>query len=275
MKTPFVRMALAFTLLSTVLYLSSCNRRDKDKDTDTQLASDFSFSENTYNDVLNIADNASETASGDHLSSYKTSSNCATVTHDTISIPHTITIDFGSTNCLCNDGRNRRGKILVSYTGHYRDSGSVHTITFDNYFVNDNHIMGSKSVSNMGHNAAGQTYFQVNVNGLVVKALTGDSISWTSTRTRTWTQGESTIGDKTDDVYEITGSASGTKGSTSYTMTIVQPLVKALSCGYISKGIMEIQPSGKLLRSIDFGNGTCDNTAQVTIGGNVYTITLH
>lgn len=261
--------------LATTLVFSACNRRDKDRDNDTELASDNTLFENTYNDVLNMADESSEKNTGDNLSNFKTASNCATITHDTLSSPKTITIDFGSTNCLCNDGRNRRGKVLVNYTGKYRDSGSVHTITFDNYFVNDNQVMGSKTVSNMGKNVSNQSYFNIVVNGLIIKATSGDSIVWSSNRTRTWTNGESSIGDKSDDVYEITGSASGTKGSTAYTMTIIQPLVKAHACGYISKGIMEVQPSGKLLRTIDFGNGTCDNTAQVTIGGNVYTIILH
>lgn len=80
---------------------------------------------------------------------------------------------------------------------------------------------------------------------------------------------------KMDDVYEITGSASGSKNGNSYTMTIIQPLVRALACNWISSGKMEIQPSGALLRTIDFGAGTCDDQATVTIAGTVYNITLH
>jgi hypothetical protein len=133
--------------------------------------------------------------------------------------------------------------------------------------------MGSKQVTNMGHNSAGQSYFNVVVNGLIVKAL-GDSVVWNSTRTRTWTVGENSA-TKFDDVYEITGTASGTKGSTSFTMVITQPLVRSLSCDWISEGKMDVQPSGKPLRQIDFGNGTCDDQATVTINSVVHTITLH
>ena len=274
MKYTHFKIGVFALALSGTLFFASCNRKDKGKDNDTELASDHNFSENTYNDVVNIADEASEKNTGENLENYKTASNCATITHDTTSTIRTITIDFGPTNCLCNDGRTRRGKILVSYTGRYRDAGSIHTITFDGYHVNDHHIMGSKTVTNAGLNAANQTYFTIVVNGLIVKS-TGDSISWTSNRTRTWTQGESTIGNKMDDVYEITGSASGTKGSNSYTMTIIQPLVKSLACNWISAGIIELQPSGKALRTINFGTGNCDNIATVTIGGTVHTITLN
>ncbi|GBL35004.1 hypothetical protein EMGBS15_05990 [Filimonas sp.] len=272
MKHTHFKASLYALAITATLFLTDCKRSDKDKDNDTEIAGDNALSESSYNDVLNIADDASDKSTGDNLSNYKTASNCATVTHDTFSTPRTITIDFGAVNCLCNDGRYRRGKILVSYSGHYRDSGSVHTITFDSYFVNDRHIMGSKTVTNMGHNTAGHSYFSIVVNGLIVKP-SGDSISWNSNRTRTWTQGESTPG-KMDDVYEITGSASGTKGTTSYTMLITQPLVRSLDCNWIQSGTFELQPSGKPLRTFDFGNGTCDNTATVTINGTVYTITL-
>ncbi len=271
--TPF-RLSLLALSLATAFIFMACNRRDKDKDSDTSLAADHALSENVYHDAVNMADEASDKSTGDHLSSYKTASNCATVTHDTLSTPKSITIDFGAVNCLCNDGKNRRGKILITYTGHYRDSGSVHNIAFDNFYVNDNHIMGTKTVTNMGKNSANQSYFSIQVNGLIVKAITNDTISWTSNRVRTWIQGESTPV-RLDDVYQITGSASGTKGGNSYTATIIQPLVKAVDCDYISAGVQTIQVAGKLPRSIDYGNGSCDNTAQVTIGSNVFTITLH
>lgn len=273
MKYTKIAVGLFTIALAGSILFTSCNRKkDKSNDTDTELASDNALSEATFNDVLNIADDASDKKTGDNLSNYKTRSACATVTHDTTTTPRTITIDFGPTNCLCNDGRYRRGVILVSYNGHYRDSGSVHAISFNNYFVNNRHVMGTKSVTNMGHNAAGQSYFNIVVNGTIVKP-SGDSIIWNSNRTRTWTQGESTMM-KADDVYQITGTASGTKGSTSYTMNITQPLVRALACDWISAGEMELQPSGALLRVINYGSGTCDNQATVTIGGTVYNITL-
>jgi hypothetical protein len=75
------------------------------------MSNDNALAEFSYNDALNIADEASTLQTGDNLGSYKTASNCATVTHDTNTMPRTITIDFGAANCLCNDGRNRRGKF--------------------------------------------------------------------------------------------------------------------------------------------------------------------
>ena len=274
MKIKQVKIALFATLLATTFFTVSCNRnRNTDKDNDTEMSGDNALAEFSFNDVNNIADEASNLNTGDNLGSYKTASSCATITHDTTTTPRTITIDFGPTNCLCNDGRNRRGKILVSYTGKYRDAGSMHSISFDNYFINDNQILGTKTVNNMGLNGNNQSYFNITVNGKIIKAGTNDSLTWNSNRVRTWIQGEATQ-TWTDDVYEITGNGSGTNKNGNYTMTIIQPLVRELGCKWFTSGKLEFQPAGKLLRTIDFGNGNCDNSATVLINGNTYTITL-
>ena len=58
-------------------------------------------------------------------------------------------------------------------------------------------------------------------------------------------------------------------------MSITSPLKRDLSCNWISAGTIELQPTGKPLRTIDFGTGTCDNQATVTINGTIYNITLN
>ncbi|MEZ5046718.1 MAG: hypothetical protein R2831_06975 [Chitinophagaceae bacterium] len=262
--------------VAALMITVSCKRTTNTADEkNLEAAKDNAFAEIMYNDIQSIADEASEVQTGGSLENYKTASNCATITHDTLSTPKTITIDFGATNCLCNDGKYRRGQILVSYMGFYKDSGSMHTITFNQYFVNDNQILGTKQVVNNGHNSINQLNFSVTVNGLIIKATSLDSIIWNHNRLRTMIQGENTTV-KYDDVYSITGSGSGQRANgVPYTMNIVQPLIKAMNCQWIKEGIMEIQPQGASIRSIDYGNGNCDNQATVTVNGNTFTITLN
>lgn len=266
---------------ATVGMLFTSCRKDKDeKDTDTSSASDNALAEGTYNDVNNIADEASTGT----LSSFLTPmdpenksilSTCATITNDTSISPHILTINFGTTNCLCNDGRNRRGIINVSYVGQYRDSASTHTITFTNYYVNDNQILGTKTVTNNGHNAAGNLSYSVVVNGQIIKAGGGGTINWTSTRTREWIVGELTL-PWNDDVYLITGSANGTNAAgNSFNMAITTALRREIGCRHFVSGSLTLTPSGKPTRYVDFGSGACDNQATVTINGNVYNITLN
>jgi hypothetical protein len=289
-KTFSMKIKIATKLLITAAVISvlsvSCRKDKDDDDKDTSSSRDNALAENTFNDVANIADQASTGSLSTYLaptsSEYKSPasllSTCATITHDTLSVPRTITINFGSTNCLCNDGRYRRGIINVSYNGAYRDSASTHTISFTNYYVDDNKISGSKTVVNNGHNAAGHLTYSISVNGQIDKA-SGGIITWTSSRTREWILGESTP-TWGDDVYLITGSASGVStpasgSSVSYSINITQALRKEIGCRHFVSGKFELTPSGKATRYVDFGTGGCDNTAQVTINGHIYNVTLH
>ena len=102
-------------------------------------------------------------------------------------------------------------------------------------------------------------------------------MSWTSSRIRTWVSGYTTLGmgGWNDDQYTITGTASGTNfEGNSFTVNITSPIHIDYSCRWIAQGIMELTPTGKATRTLDFGNGTCDNLATVTVNGQTFTITL-
>ena len=94
----------------------------------------------------------------------------------------TLTVNFGATNCLCNDGRYRRGTIVLSFSGKYKDFLTVITVTPQNYFVNDNQVSGTKTITNKGHNAVHHLVYEINANMAIVKANGGATITWTSNR---------------------------------------------------------------------------------------------
>jgi hypothetical protein len=176
---------------------------------------------------------------------------------------------------LCNDGRYRRGKIKATYTGRYRNAGTVITTTFENYYVNDNQVKGTKKVTNAGSNAAGNLVYTVEVNGELIKANNSGTVTWISNRQREWLAGENTPLVLTDDVYSITGSSSGVNVSgTGYSVVIKQPLVRAISCRWFQSGKLDITPQGKLTRTLDYGSTGCDDNATVTIAGRSFPITL-
>jgi hypothetical protein len=265
MKASILQKAALVLSIGAITLSSGCMKALKES---TVSAEDHALAEGTYNDVHQITN---EAANGS-VSSFKTDedastlSACATITHDSTSSPRHLTIDFGAVNCLCLDGRYRRGKILVSYTGHYRDAGSVHDISFDNYYVNDNKVSGTKTVTNMGLNSAGHSYFSIHVDGTIEKA-DGRTVTWVSDRQREWLAGESTS-TKLDDVYLITGSASGTTADGDhFTANITVPLRKALACRWIESGSIEFTPGSKPTRTIDFGTGSCDDEATISARG--------
>lgn len=271
----------------------SCKKDQNQEDNDTSDAADNAFSQQCYNDLGTMADEALRNGTSN---AYKfTNPNsvlslCATLdlTSGT-KVPYsvdgkdTITVNFGTTNCLCNDGRYRRGMVQFTYTGPYRTTGTVITVTPLNYYVNDNSVQGNKTITNLGSGTGYYMRHSIAVNGTIVKSSAngGGTITWTANRTRDWVSGDTTFM-WDDDVYHINGSASGSKvNGISYTSTITSPLVRKFDVNnptckkYFVQGTLNHQPDNKPVRTIDFGNGACDNIATITINGQVYTVQLH
>ncbi|MHC1707738.1 MAG: hypothetical protein AB9842_09470 [Bacteroidales bacterium] len=272
-KLVFTSLLLLF---SAGLIFTACKKEEDDKD--TEQASDYALSEKIFEDAGDIGDQAlAGTLSMKSTDETSLFSNCATITRDTISIPHVVTVDFGPVNCLCNDGSYRRGQIIITYTGHYADSGYSRTVSFNDYYVNDNQVLGNRVVTNNGHNQQGNLNYSVVVNGQIILANSAGQITWNAERNREWIEGSNTP-QRIDDVYLLTGSSTGTRlnGST-YTSVITTALRKELSCVYRHpvSGVVEITPDNKPVRTLDYGSGTCDNVGTVTINGVTYNIVLH
>jgi len=199
---------------------------------------------------------------------------CFTRTYDAAT--RTLTLDFGPTNCLCADGRYRRGQITAVFSGPYRQAGAVVTINRSNYFVNDNQHLGTRVITNLGGGS-----FDLDVqNASIIFANNGGTTAWSSQRryTRTAGFGTPTI---LDDAYSITGALTGTnRRGVTYTATIKSPLLKkfALGCArHFVAGTIEFTNSKTqtlLLNYDPSGTAACDNIATVTINGRTRTIYL-
>lgn len=282
MKTRNFFFLLLIVFIAIGLSVSSCKKNESDDNEDTSLASDNSIVQNIFDQPQSMADQA---ASNGSLQTFIATSgdvdllsSCATITHDTISSPRILTIDFGATNCLCNDGRYRHGKIIISYTGMYRDSGNVITFTFDNYAVNDHVVTNTstKVVTNKGRKSNGHPWYTIYESGSVIKPNNGGTITWLSNRENEWIAGYTTKWWWLDDEYLISGTASGiTAKSLAYTMTITTPLHIMLNCHWIVAGVINLIPLGRDTYTLDYGNGTCDNQATVKYRNKTYNITLN
>lgn len=269
----FAVLALAFTI---TIVTTSCQKDENKTIDNTSASADDAFAESLFDNITKIADEAYNTGSvglkstndGMYLS------DCATVTLDTTSFPHMLTIDFGEENCLCNDGRYRRGKILLSFTGRYWWPGTVLTYTFDDFYVNDNRVEGTKVITNMGYNDEGNYYFNVEVISVIHRIESGKTLSWNSSTVREWIEGATTW-NRHDDVYLITGSSNGIRpNGNTWTREIVNPLRVEIGCKWIVSGTMEITPEGLPTRIVDWGNGECDNIITVIVNGVTYTVFL-
>jgi len=228
--------------------------------------------ESANNDVIAVADAAASTGT----SNLRVTS-CATVTNDTAVTPHVLTIDFGS-GCTGADGRIRSGQIIVTYQGHYKDSGSMHTITYNNYRLDGYKIGGSKSVTNMGTTAGGSLsgavwYSVIQNDSLWVSA---DSVAtMKGVRTRTWNTGYATPA-RTDDSYLIAGNDTMTRANGKiYWYAINTPLKVAYGCRHIETGSMTISGSAMAHTwTVTYNDPDCVGTVTLSDGIRTYTITI-
>lgn len=193
----------------------------------------------------------------------------------------TITIDFG-TGVTGKDNKVRKGKIIVKFSNGYRKTGSVVSQTFDNYYVNDNKVEGTRSVTFLGDSSNGMPRWKIQSN-LTITKTDGIVITWNSTRIRTMTDGYTTPLNWYDDAYTISGDANGkTSNGDNYTLTIDKPLVYKVSfgapsiCRYIIDGKLTYV-RGKRTISLDYGYGgttSCDNQAELNYNGTKIIVTL-
>lgn len=263
-------LSIAAVTVSVVVFMASCR---KNKTEDTGYANDHATAEQTFNDVQTISDQAATLPSGGSMGFKTTNGGCATVTKS----GNTITVDFGPTDCLCHDGRKRRGKIIINCTGGYNDPGAVHTMTFDNFYQNDNKVTGTRTVTNMGNNAQGQPYYTIQVDGAVTLNKTGGTVTAVWTKTRTWITGYDTPADLTDDVYEVTGKGVITRDNGRViNVTITAPLIIAYSCHWVEAGSVTFALATGQSRTLNYGDTpNCDDQATITLGnGQVRNITL-
>ena len=280
MRTRTLRPLVLAALAGSLLFATAC-KRDKDAapDEDITSAEDHSDGERETAfsaDIVSAAAPQDETQTGSAAVSPeaigRVYGRCATRTYNADA--RTLTIDFGPTNCLCPDGKLRRGKIVVVFTGSdlRRHSGAV--VTRENYFVNDNQHTATRIFTGLGNGS-----FSVAVTGAsIIFANNGGTSSWTANRTCTMTAGFGTP-QVSDDVYSVVGQAQGTnRRGVSYTATVGTPLIKRGDCyKYFTAGTVTIANSnGKtlLLNYDPSGTGGCDNVASVTVNGRTKIITL-
>jgi len=140
--------------------------------------------------------------------------------------------------------------------------------------VDDYKVEGTKSITYRGENLSGNRNWDISVVDGVITTPDGETILWESERNNELISGANDW-DPWNNVYSITGMANGTNTSgRDYTAEIIKALIVKIGCLYVTEGVLEIQPEDLKVRSIDYGDGTCDRKAEVTIGKRTYDVNL-
>ena len=249
-------------LLSAALMIQSCKKdllglNDADKLTAEDLLA--------HNDLSEQVDiDADEALDGFMSNEVSDRGDCPSVSfaQPKGTWPNTITLDYSDAGCT-KGGRTYKGKIVVVQSNPMNIAGAVRSISFDSFFIENVLLEGTKTVTNAGINTTGLPKFNVSVD----EQLTypdGTTATHTATRERTWTEG-STTATRLDDVWTITGAGEGvSRNGDTYTVDITTPLVKRNPCSWIGEGVVTFTRNN-LSRTLDFGDGTCDRDATITL----------
>lgn len=270
----------AIILFSSILILnSSCKKKEDDVvvDDETQSVVDNSVCEQEF---MRLAPEVSNKGAGSPKAAGFKTNGCGNwiclgvanpsltpnITIDTttnqygmyVNGPVKFIADY-STVCIPLDGVTRTGTVVVVSTGHWKtlnpDSGYV-DITFSGYkvglvtYTGKIHITrptltSIRTVVTNGHCSAGTW----NIDYAADKTVSVDA-------------------NLTASIY---GTSSGTnRAGVGFTVNTPQssPLIKKVDCKWITSGVLELTPAGRKTRTVDYGNGTCDNKATFTVNGN-------
>jgi hypothetical protein len=301
MKTTPLLTGLLVTVMVTGLLFSACKKHDdasstagKEEFATTTSRSDAAAElvfDDVFNNIMGVSNEVAIGGTGVFGRADVSSGNnnrvegvdstaCYSVITKQLSIstrfPLQITIDFGS-GCTGRDGRTRKGKIIIVYTGHLFISGNSATTTFDGYSLENVRIEGTHKLTNTG--TSDKKSYTTQVINAKLSQSNSNYIKWNSVKTVAQIEGGSTPLIGLDDVYSITGQAGGSVQVDGkyfqWSTAITAPLIKRFTCRWISRGTLSLMKGNDAVAVLDYGSGTCDNKASFSVNGQVHEITLH
>ncbi len=273
------------------IVLASCKKNDQLTPASPSQATIESLLLTASNTITNGGNQQNEAISdvmGSSVIMSGDSSDCriATFNPSRTVYPHLKTIDFGS-GCLSPDGIMRSGKKLITVYADWQIAPAGTLIseeTFSNFYVDSINVSGNVKIYIDTAASPGPLALKIVANKTFTDSK-GNTSTFISTDYCLQTAGNSTT-TKADNVYQVTGSASGTEvldGSLAVSWTSQidpsNPVIKMGDCMYRSKGSLMIQltleGSSVFNEYLNYGDGACDNNATLTInGGTPQQVTL-
>lgn len=273
------KFSIAMTTMATVfaLTIGSCSKDDNNNggtETDgaVEMSTQKAISDALYDDVSMEVLQAN--TQGGLNGPETVQQTCATISitpQDPGVWPKTVTIDYGTTGCVGLNGFTRKGKLIYTISQRLLNTGAVLEVSFDNYSVNGYKLEGQYRITNNG-SANGLNITSVLTNG---KVTNPNGVWYTKTTNTTWVQsaGQGTL-NILDDEYNVTGTGTFTNmDGDVLTAASKTNLLHKVGCNNTVSGLLDFT-FNRILGVLDFGSGTCDKNAVITVAGKDYAITL-
>lgn len=277
MKTNFVKIGL-LSCLGILLFLSSCSEEEDaaqvTDETTAQLTAEQSKQSAEADQSADAAFNLMEMAyaeleesDGRNASLF---TDCVTITISSEGGVTFVTLDFGF-GCELNNGAVVSGIINLTYGPVIAGTRNI-TYVFDNFTYNTKEIAGGGTIYRERNNANGNPQSTVNKT-LAITFPNGVVADLTGTRVAEWIEGAGS-GTWMDNVFLITGDRQIVFSSGfTHDALVTEALRREATCPYFVSGVLELTRNNGS-GTLNFGDGTCDNLAVLTIGDQEYIITL-
>lgn len=204
---------------------------------------------------------------------------CATITTVLADNVWTRTIDFDTEGCTLANGNVIKGKISISFTNNFSTNTYKIATTFEGFYHNGKLIEGSKNITYTKESTALQGEIHPVLSHSIDLSITfddGKTYEISGTRIREMVEGYNTPLEWSDNIFMISGDSSITKkDGTVINCEITNPLRYEMSCNSpFPVAGTKIITKNDSSATLDFGTGTCDNLASLTLDGVTTEITL-
>tara|TARA_B110000211_G_C14036881_1_gene534988 strand:- start:78 stop:893 length:816 start_codon:yes stop_codon:yes gene_type:complete len=253
--------------------LTSCN---KEKDDSTISTENNTLADAAFGHLNDVVDTEVEIIEDNIYGTQKTTAigdSCANISFtfsNDSSYIDSIIIDYGTLGCEWQ-GRVRKGKIIITQNGKKSVTGTITKVEVDQFFIDDYQLEGVKLIENLGGTLIPFKFENH------VQVIGGKITSPDGTKTFQWNADKNhTLGLNGGIPYllmEGTVNGINTNG-VAFTINTTSPLKAVWGCPRIVEGTLEVTPAGFATRTLDYGNGTCDFKATITVNGNTKNIIL-
>ncbi len=192
--------------------------------------------------------------------------------------PKTVTWDFNVAGCTGIDGLHRSGKIISTFSESFLQPGATVTTTFENYIVDSFEVTGTIRYTNQFSKTNNDTVYAIKVDYTDAKI--------THVRTGFWSEINGSLTYQLVKVapnnfnpitpFTTDGSLSGQNSiGFSWNAVTTKPVLRDFSCLWPKSGVITFSWNNNADKaSLDYGDGTCDNKAEISYKGFKKTISL-
>lgn len=247
---------------------------------DVTQATNYAASDNVYDEVDGSVESQLTQLESTGYQTYSTKSagtqdySCLVVTvdhPDSTTFPKTITLDYGDgcSKIFNNDTITKKGKIIIKLTDHMFVPGAQRIVTFDNFYINDIQVEGTRTITYKGMNADSLLEYDITLAG--GKLIFNDTLQYTreSNLVREWYRAENPM----NDTVFLSGSITGTNlQGENYSREITSKLILIHCYDFARRwtivGGTVLCTVGTNQTTIDYGNGSCETTSYVERNGH-------